>query len=342
MAFCHTCCGRSSRVDQPEKRISVFLIANEAAGSGRAAGLLPAARAALDQIGGATVMLTNTRGDEARCAHHALAQGATTIAVLGGDGTISRVACELVRAKSLVPLAIFGAGTGNDFAKTFVAPIHDFRAMTQLIAAERYRTIDAGQIEHTFFVNSAGFGFDADVVARTLEPGRLQGRTKYAATAVSQLFQYRGFEASVLSAEAPLKAKPSANSAKPVVISEIHTHSFATAAVRRQHGRWLTMVFANGGFMGGAFRIAPDATVEDGLLDAVFVRDTTPWRRAAIFGRAMGGHHTGQSEVVITRNSRWAVEFSSPPVYQADGELWQASSATVDVAVVPAALRVVG
>ena len=303
--------------------------------------MIPAARAALENVGGATLLLTKTRGDETRCAIEAIAQGATTIAVLGGDGTISRVACELVRARSLIPLAIFGAGTGNDFAKSLIAPIHDFRAMTDLVSANRYRTIDAGQIEKTVFVNSAGFGFDADVVAKTLKPGRWQGRAKYAATAVTQLFQYRGFEASVLSAEAPVKTTVSTNPAKNVVISEIHTHSFATHSVRRLHGRWLTMVFANGGFVGGAFRIAPEATLEDGLLDAVFVRDTTPWRRATIFGRALGGHHTQESEVAIGRNSRWTIEFSTPPVYQADGELWQAASATVDVAVLPAALRVI-
>lgn len=287
-------------------------------------------------------MLSNSRGDETRCALEAIAQGASTIAVLGGDGTISRVACELVRAKSLTPIAIFGAGTGNDFAKSLARPIHDFRATTTLIAANRYRTIDAGQIENTIFVNSAGFGFDADVVARTLEPSRLQGKAKYAATAVTRLFQYRGFEAAVLSAEAPAKKATSTKTPATVLISEIHTHSFPMGIVRRQHARWLTMIFANGGYVGGAFRIAPEATLEDGLLDAVFVRDTTPWRRAAIFGRALGGLHTRQPEVVIGRNSRWTIEFSSPPVYQADGELWQASSATVDVAVLPAALRVIG
>lgn len=304
--------------------------------------MIPAARAALEHVGGATLLLSKTRGDETRCALEALAQGATTIAVLGGDGTISRVAGELVRAKSLIPLAIFGAGTGNDFAKSLVAPIHDFRAMADLISTRSFRTVDAGQIDNTIFVNSAGFGFDADVVAKTLEPGRLQGKAKYAVIAATQLFQYRGFEAGVLSAEAPATTTAATTASKNVVISEIHTHSFATKSVRRLHGRWLTMVFANGGFVGGAFRIAPEATLEDGLLDAVFVRDTTPWRRVAIFGRALGGHHTQQPEVAIGRNSRWTVEFSAPPVYQADGELWQAGSATVDVAVLPAALRVIG
>ncbi|MEO7359501.1 MAG: diacylglycerol kinase family protein, partial [Gemmatimonadaceae bacterium] len=211
--------------------------------------MIPAARAALESHGPVTLLLSNTRGDETRCAVEAIAQGATTIAVLGGDGTISRVACELVRAKSSIPLAIFGAGTGNDFAKSLIAPIHDFQATAALISTNRYRTIDAGQIENTVFVNSAGFGFDADVVARTLEPGRLQGKAKYAVTAVTQLFQYRGFEASVLSAEAPPKATAPTNTSRNVVITEIHTHSFPMGIVRRLHGRWLTMVFANGGFV---------------------------------------------------------------------------------------------
>ena len=282
-------------------------------------------------------MLTNTRGDEARCAREALAQGATTIAALGGDGTISRVACELVRAKSLVPLAVFGAGTGNDFAKSITAPIHDFGAMAQLILANRVRAIDAGQIEHTIFVNSAGFGFDAAVIAQTSVPNRLQGKTKYAATALTQLFQYTGFEAAVLSPEWPHRSP----TPRSVAIAEIHTHSFSPATVRRVQAHWLTMIFANGGFFGGAFRIAPEATLDDGLLDAVFIRDASPWRRTAIFAMAVGGGHTRQPEVGTSRNSRWSIEFSAPPVYQADGELWQATSATVDVTVRPAALRVV-
>ncbi|MEP6834145.1 MAG: diacylglycerol kinase family protein [Gemmatimonas sp.] len=318
--------------------MSVFLIANEAANAGRAAGLISAARAALEQVGGAQLLLTKTRGDEARCAQEAITHGATAVAVLGGDGTISRVACELVRAKSSIPLAVFGAGTGNDFAKSLAAPIHDFRAMADLISVNRVRTIDAGIIDNTIFINSAGFGFDADIVAKSLETGRLQGKAKYAATAITELFQYRGFEAGILSAELLTTSK----TPRSVVISEFHTHSFSPNPARRLFARWLTIVFANGKFFGGAFRIAPAASLEDGLLDAVFVRDAAPWRRAAIFARALGGNHVREPEVGIGRNSRWSIEFSEPPVYQADGELWQATSATVDVAVLPAALRLVG
>ncbi|MEO7999818.1 MAG: diacylglycerol kinase family protein, partial [Gemmatimonadaceae bacterium] len=280
-----------------------------------AAGLIPAARAALESIGGSTLLLTKARGDETRCAHAAIEQGATTIAVLGGDGTVSQVACELVRQKSTVPLAIFGAGTGNDFAKSLNAPIHNFAAMTELIASTQIFTIDAGRVDDTIFVNSAGFGFDAEVVRTISQTGQFSGKFVYAATAIQQLFRYPGFDARITDSD--------------------------WIDARKLSARWLTLVFANGGWFGGAFRIAPAATLTDGLLDSVFVRDTTAWRRVSIFGRAMGGKHTGLREVGIAQNSRWTLEFSSPPVYQADGELRQAASATVIVSVLPAALRIV-
>lgn len=277
--------------------------------------MIPAARAALESGGGSTLMLTKERGDESRCAQEALEKGATTIAVLGGDGTISQVACELVRQKSHVPLAIFGAGTGNDFAKSLHAPIHDFVAMSKLIATKSVRTIDAGRVDNTIFVNSAGFGFDAEVVRITNQPGARTGKLMYVATALQQLFRYPGFEARIANADSPDARKLSA--------------------------RWLTLVFANGGWFGGAFHIAPSAHISDGLLDSVFVRDTPAFRRVAVFGRALSGKHTAQPEVGIARNSEWTLEFPSPPVYQADGELRQAASTTVIVSVLPAALRIV-
>jgi diacylglycerol kinase (ATP) len=282
------------------------------------------------------LLLTQSRGDEERCAREVLQRNAETIAVLGGDGTISRVAREFVRAQSPTPLTIFGAGTGNDFAKTLGAPIHDYPAMAELARKGQSRTIDVGRVDANYFINSAGFGFDAEVVSRTLEPGRLSGKAKYAVTALDGLIHYHGFEASIMSARSlPDRATPSS-----VAVSEFHTHSFSPMPARRVEGKWLTMVFANGGYFGGSFEIAPGATVDDGMLDAVLIRDMSPMRRFAVFARATGGRHTRESEVEFSRNSRWTIEFSDPPVYQADGELFTADSASVEVAVVPGALRV--
>ena len=242
--------------------------------------------------------------------------------MLGGDGTVSQVACELVRQQSNIPLAIFGAGTGNDFAKSLAAPIHDFVAMSELIAKAQTIVVDAGRVDDSIFVNSAGFGFDAEVVAITNQPGASTGKLMYVQTALKQLFRYRGFDARITPGPSEPPREPASSS-------------------RERSGRWLTLVFANGGYFGGAFRMAPAAQVADGLLNAVFVRDASPGRRAAIFGRALRGLHTGQPEVETSKNSAWRLSFPAPPVYQIDGELRQAASATVIVSVLPAALRIV-
>jgi len=274
-------------------------------------------------------MLTTNRGDEARCTREALAQGATTLAVLGGDGTISQVACELVRQKSSVPLAIFGAGTGNDFAKSLGAPIHDYRAMAALVAAQLSRAVDAGRIDHSVFLNSGGFGFDAEVVARTQQPVRWRGKSVYTIIALQQLFQYRGFDAAI------------SHRSFPVELAGRAITSDDASDTRPTSGRWLTMVFANGSWFGSTYRIAPDASISDGVLDAVLIGEASSWRRVVIFGRALRARHTRLPEVTLQRGTRWSVQFSSPPVYQADGEFRQALSRSVTVEIVPAALRMV-
>lgn len=316
--------------------------------------MIPAARAALEAVGGATLLLTAKRGDEVRCTRQALAQGATTIVVLGGDGTISRVACELVRVKSRVPLAVFGAGTGNDFAKSLGAPIHDYRAMCHLIATRQSRAVDAGRIDDNFFINSGGFGFDAEVVRKTQRPGRWRGKSVYTATAMQQLFQYRGFDARI--SQEPLEiasldvvgSDGSAAIALPAQapfvgesMKAVSSRGSATSARSAMDGRWLTLVFANGSWFGGSYRIAPEASISDGVLDAVFISDASAWRRAMVFSRALRSRHIGQREVVVQRNTRWSIDFAVAPVYQADGELRQAADSSVVVEVVPEALRVV-
>lgn len=320
--------------------------------------MIPAARSALEAVGGATLVLTKYSGHEKRCTREALEQGATKIVVLGGDGTISQVACELVRLKAPVPLAIFGAGTGNDFAKSLGTPTLDFPAMTKLIAEDRTRTIDAGQIDDTVFVNSAGFGFDVEVVSRTHAVLRtrngihLRGKVVYIKAALEQLFRFGGFKARVLPADQTIGAREITS--KNNQISNTKTFlgvppNFERGAIANdvvvtqaafEAPRWLTMVFANGSWFGGSFHIAPDASIDDGLLDAVFIGDASPFRRVSLFARAAGGRHGAQPEVEMTRASQFVVEFTSPPLYQADGELHQATSAKVVIRSLRAAWRV--
>ena len=292
------------------------LIANPAAGRGRAARLLPAAHRAFAGLVAGAVRVTTRAGDEARLTREALAAGCRTVIVLGGDGTWSKVAAALVAERSdacLVPLA---AGTGNDLPKSLGLPAADYAAMARIAASARSRTIDVGTVEGHVFVNSAGFGFDVaalEVAARTPWIG---GRALYLYAALNLLLRYRGVHAEVLTA-APGRDEPG------------------------PAGHYLAVVIANGARFGGSFVIAPDAALDDGRLDVVTIRDAGPIRRVQLLGAVGRGAHTrGFAEVEARTADRVWVRLPHAPLYQTDGELHRATGPTVEVRCLPRALRV--
>lgn len=300
----------------PPARLSgpIHLLVNPAAGNGRARHLAERAYAALRTIGPVKMVESTRPRDEVRLATDASRDNARALVVLGGDGSVSHAARGLIAAQSETPLGILAAGTGNDFAKSLGVPAHDYLAMARLIASGASQVIDAGEIDSVPFVNAAGFGFDVDVLQRTKDPRRsrlLRGTTLYVVTALQQLFRYRGFSASV----APL-------------------HQGASR-------EWLTVVFANGQWFGGAFRIAPDALLNDGALDVVGIADAPALTRVHLFARALRGAHTRHAAVCTARDAEFVITFATRPHFQADGEPHHAGSRVVRVRCLPQALRVI-
>ena len=297
-------------------RTRACLIANPAAGRGRAARLLPSARRAFAELVRGDVRLTTRAGDESRLTRDALAAGCTTIVVMGGDGTWSKVAATLVAERSdacLVPLA---AGTGNDFPKSLGLPASDFAAMARIAASDRSRTIDVGEVEGHVFVNSVGFGFDVAALEVAARTPWLGGRALYIYAALNLLLRYRGVHAEVLSTP----PDPGATGAP---------------------AHYLGVVIANGARFGGSFIIAPDALLDDGRLDVVTIRDAGALRRVQLLGAVGRGAHTrGFAEVAAGSADRVWVRLPYAPLYQTDGELHRAKSATVAVRCLPRVLRV--
>jgi len=299
-------------------RARIHLLVNPRAGNGRASRRVRDARAALETAGDVTVHETQLAGDEARLAGEASLAGATVLAVLGGDGTVSHAARGLVYSGSALPLAILAAGSGNDTAKSLGAPVHDYGAMARLILRGGVRSIDVGTIDDVPFVNAAGFGFDAQVVARTSHGGRRVGAVSYALTALASMHNCRGFDA--------------------VARDALAGDAAAGDAARPRH---LMLVFANGRHFGGMFTIAPRARLDDGLLDMVDLHDAGTFRRLAMFSRAALGRLEGVRGVHTRQISEMSVSFDAPPQFEADGELHQAKGSVVRVGCLPRVLRLV-
>jgi diacylglycerol kinase family enzyme len=98
---------------------------------------------------------------------------------------------------------------------------------------------------------------------------------------------------------------------------------------------------SNGRFLGGAFRIAPNASVLDGRLDVCFFQDGGIIRRMRMFAAAFSGTHTRIPGVVSDAVSRIELSFADKPAMELDGELRRAAARVVDLRCAPYALRVI-
>jgi diacylglycerol kinase (ATP) len=281
------------------------LIVNPAAGRGRALRRLDAATRALARVGKLDVVRTEQRGDEARLALEAAADGVRTLVVLGGDGTVSLVAGALATAGADTPLAILAAGTGNDFAKSLGAPVHDYAAMAERIARGESRRVDVGRLGGRPFVNAAGFGFDVAVLERMTRARWLHGDALYIAAALAELFRFGGVDARVQ----------------------------VTPEVLDERARWVLVVIANGQWFGGSFRIAPSARLDDGRLDVVLVRDVRAWRRARLFAAAPFGAHVRAPEVQALTTDACTITTDQPVGCELDGELVRFEATHMDATV---------
>ena len=288
-----------------------WVVANPAAGRGTSAKGLAELRADFAARGVTEFHATTIAGDEELLSARALESGAQTIVAVGGDGTCTHIAQAILASGKRCRLAVIPTGTGNDFAKTLgVAKLSPGAVMDLLARDDTTSSIDVGIVDGYHFVNSCGFGFDASVLEATTSSRFLKGNAVYIYSALTQLFTYRGMSVAVGSNHAEAK-------------------------------RMLMLTVSNGRFLGGAFRIAPTASVIDGELDIAFFSDSNVIQRARLFAGALRGTHVRLPSVKTQRVSAMTLQFAETPMMEVDGELRRARSSTVEIGCQARALDVV-
>lgn len=301
---------RPSRGSMNER---VCVILNPAAGRGRGAKIHDSVRAAFTAVGVQDLRVTSAKHEEQALARRAIDQGFTTLVAVGGDGTWSQVAAAILESGSECRLALLAAGTGNDFAKSLDIPSHDPSATARLAVEGPDRRVDVGKIEGRTFLNVTGFGFDIAVLLDVERIRWLKGSPLYFYSAVRQLLGFKGVGIGI-----------------------------ASPRERRAPVPHLMLIVANARCFGGSFRIAPDASLTDGCLDAISIHDAPPLKRMRLLGAAARGTHVSLPEVTTEQAVRFSLRFPSPPGYETDGEYHLARSDELEVTCVPRALRVVG
>lgn len=286
---------------------SFTAVVNPAAGGAPAARLIPVAR--LLREAGAQVSVEHSRSLEhaADLARNAVGKGEVVIAA-GGDGMVGGLAGALAGTGGV--LGILPAGRGNDFARQLALPEEPKRLAALLLDAEP-RPVDAIEVEagtKRVVVGSAYGGVDSLANAYINRLTWLPGSIAY----------YLG----------PLRA-----------IATWRPVSYRVTVDGERHDeRGYTVVTANSGYYGYGLHVAPDAAVDDGLLDIVVFRHMPRRRFFAVMRELTEGRHVRRPEIEVLRGREVRVEADREVILGGDGELVGTLPATMRV--LPGALRV--
>ena len=237
------------------------------------------------------ILITERAGHARQLAKSALQRGARIVAAWGGDGTINEVASALAFNNDAV-LAIIAAGSGNGLATELGISREPGAALAQALRAKP-RRIDAGEIDGHLFFNVAGIGIDAYIAARFNDPSNVRrGLLGYARLTGPALFTY-----------APATYR---------ITAEPGGTRVATRAV--------LVSFANGAQYGNNARVAPNARVDDGVLDMVVVEESSRLRTLMSVPRLFNGSAERVPGCAITQIRHARIECDVAMTYHVDGE----------------------
>jgi len=289
---------------------NVRFLVNPAAGRGTGRSHLDRIRV-LASRHGAGLVVSRKVTDLAEQARRAAEDGVERLLVAGGDGTMHYAIQGL--AGSSCALGVIPLGSGNDLAGSLGIPPDLDVAVERAIKAEP-RRIDLLRVGNVFSASYAGVGFDSEVTRFANEVKFLRGPLIYFYSVIHTLITFE-----------PPRMK---------VVYDGGTFE----------GKVMFAVVNNLPRFGGGMRIAPDARIDDGLLDLVIVREVPKSVLLSIFPKVYGGKHVGHPAVTIVRTRRAEITIDRAMALYGGGEPIRPlePGEPVAIEVVPGGLAVVG
>jgi YegS/Rv2252/BmrU family lipid kinase len=280
-------------------------IVNPTAGGGVAhAALLPVAGALVEAGAAVTTEYSRSMEHARELAIAAAGRGDVVIAV-GGDGMVGGIAGAVVAAGGV--LGIVAAGRGNDFARQLGMPKSPPGLAALFLDADpsSVDVIDAGG---TIVLGSVYAGVDS--VAN-----QYANRSRFVPRRIV-------YELGALRAVIPWR---------PV--------TFEVTIDDERHGFCgYNVVAANSGYYGNGLHIAPDAAVDDGVLDIVAIGHMPKRRFATVMKEVEDGTHVRRPEITVLRGREVRIRADRPLPAYGDGE--PLSDLPVSLAVRPGGLNV--
>lgn len=277
----------------------MLVIVNPSAGGGRAGRALPEVSATLERLGiEHRVELTRDLGHARGLARQAAAEGQTAVA-FGGDGLIGAVAGALSESDGL--LGVLPGGRGNDFARMLAIPLKPVPACAVLKDGSE-AALDLGFAGSCPFIGIASCGFDSDANRIANQTRLIRGNLVYAYGMVRALASWKPASFALELDGAPART----------------FRGYSVAA-------------ANSRFFGGGMMIAPDASLTDGKLEIVLIKEVPRLRYLSLAPTVFRGRHVRQPNIEVLRAESVRISASRPFTVYADGDPIAELPATVSV-----------
>lgn len=253
------------------------------------------------ELGPIDSVLTDAPGEATEIARRGVKEGIRTIIGVGGDGTNSEIVNGFFERGELIHEGItYGhipRGTGCDLPKTLNLSKDLDRAVATLKRGRR-EPIDLGKITFLkdgtirYFINVADFGIGGELVARVNRTTkRFGGFVSFALGSVRSILSYKNKKVSL----------------------------------RRDGEDWeewaiFSVNIANGQYYGGGMRIAPEAKMDDGLLDVILVEEMTSLQALLSMGSLYRGAHLKNPKVHSFRVKSMEADSKESVLLDIDGE----------------------
>ena len=197
---------------------------------------------------------------------------------IGGDGTLQEIVAGMISAKECagtqnIPLGIFAAGSGNDFAisiegsktaaitarkKSKKDAVYDF---FEKLCERRTRFVDVITANGLAYLNVGNIGIDARIVSNAVALKPTFGRHAYLAATYRSIVQHENLR---------LKIRVDG---------------------KNLDGKYTLVAACNGRYYGGGMHISPSAEIDDGKITLCMVDELSRPKIMVLFPSLMAERH---------------------------------------------------
>ena len=287
--------------------MKTVVIVNPQAGNGRTSKIWMNVESALKQsIGSFKSIQTNCRGDAKHLTRQELENGVDRMVAVGGDGHLNEVLNGFfendLHVNRNAALSFLMTGTGCDFKRSLGIPSNWQSAVNKLKQAQ-LRHIDVGKVTFTksnrtkqvrYFHNIASFGLSGAVdrcIENSRPPALLKGKPLFLWATI-----------------------------KTVLTHPNQVVKFQIDDGPEQQIQTRLVLLANGRYFGGAMFAAPEAELDNGMLDLLMLKKISLAKFIWNLPKIYNGTHLKIPEVIYKKVRKFSASSEEHVIMDIDGE----------------------